>query len=135
MSTWREHDPRFHKLLAFLSRIPAVETNDTSSRGFGSGIDGGMWWVKFSLSIDHPLSWSVVQEMAHVLNYVSVTEPLPTIFKPVSPPPYLSGGPRDFLSWVIEGPVDSFGPDAAAEWLEGRMPKPVEDVSAWPVDE
>jgi len=135
MSTRGEHDPRFHKLLALLSRIPSVETNDTSSRGFGSGIDDGILWVKFSISIDHPISWNVVQEMAHVLNYVSVTERLPTIFKPVSPPPYLNGGPRDFLSWVIEGPVDSFAPDAAAEWLEGRMPNPVEDISAWPVDD
>ena len=131
MPTWDHHDPRFHKLLAFLTRTPAVEINESPSRGIGSGIENGLWWVKFGLSVDHPLAWNVVQEMGHVLNYVSVTERLPTIFKPVSPPPYLNGGPRDFLSWVIECPDGSFTPDNAADWLEGRMPRPVEDESAW----
>jgi hypothetical protein len=39
---------------------------------------------------------AVVQELGHVLNYVSVTEPLPTVFKPVSPPPYMNGDRRSF---------------------------------------
>ena len=125
------HHPRFEKLLGFLQRIPAVEVNDTPSRGFGSGIDSGIWWVKFSIRIDHPLAWHTVQELGHVLNYLSVTEPLPTSFKPVSPPPYLNGGPEDFLSWIIECPDQAMAPGTVAEWLEGRLPRPVEDESAW----
>src|SRR5688500_17345460 len=65
-------------------------------------LDGGGWWVKFSLDISHRLTWNVVQELGHVLNYLSLNERLPTVFKPVSPPPYLNGGPAEFLSWVIE---------------------------------
>lgn len=126
------HHPRFHKLLAFLSRVPAIETNDTPLAGFGSGLDDGVWWVKFSIDINHKLAWHVVQELAHVLNYLSLNEQLPTVFKPVSPPPYLNGGPDDFLSWVIECREDAMKPGTVADWLEGRMPRPVDDLTAWP---
>jgi len=130
-----KHHPKFHKLLAFLSRVPAIQTNDTPSAGFGTGSDGGTWWVKFSIAIDHPLAWATVQEMAHILNYLSISERLPTSFMPVSPPPYLNGGPYDFLSWVIEGRDDAMRPGTVANWLEGRMPNPVEDPASWPSEE
>lgn len=135
MTDWAYHDPRFHKLLDYLSRVPAMQVNDTPSHGIGSGIADGSWWVKFSLTLDHPLAWNVVQEFGHVLNYLSITEPLPTTFKPVSPPPYMNGGPRDFLSWVIECREDAMSPDIVAEWLEGRLPRPVEDEDQWLDDE
>jgi hypothetical protein len=124
------HHPRFHKLLAFLSRVPAIKVNETPSRGFGTGLEDGTWWVKFSIAIDNPLAWSVVQEMAHVLNYLSVSERLPTVFKPVSPPPYLNGGP-ELLFWVIECGEQAMKPDTVADWLEGRLPRPVDDLAAW----
>jgi hypothetical protein len=50
---------------------------------------------------------------------------------PVSPAPYLNGGPRQFLSWVIESKSTSFSASDAAKWLEGRLPQPVEDQSQW----
>ena len=122
--------PKFQKLIDYLARIPAVAANDTPSQGFGSGEGAGGWWVKFSIDIDHELAWEAVQELSHVLNYLSLEERLPTVFKPVSPPPYMNGGPEDFLSWVIEAP-DDMRPGTVAEWLEGRLPKPVEDEAAW----
>jgi hypothetical protein len=125
------HDARFHKLIAYLIRVPSLECNSTPSRGFGSGTANGIWWLKFSIDIHHPLAWSVVQEFGHVLNYLSLEEKLPTTFKPVSPPPYLNGGPADFLSWVIECPIDDMAPDIVAEWLEGRLPRPVDDPDQW----
>lgn len=126
------HHPRFGKLLDWLHLVPAMQVNDTPSRGFGTGLgDSGIWWVKFSLDIDHPLAWQVVQEFGHVLNSLSMSEHLPTVFKPVSPPPYLNGGPRDYLSWVIECPLDSMKPGTIADWLEGRFPRPVDDLSQW----
>jgi hypothetical protein len=125
------HDPRFANLISYLGRIPAVEVNDTPSGGFGSGIANDVWWVKFSINVDHALAWNAVQELGHVLNYISISELLPTTFKPVSPPPYMNGGPREFLSWVIECPDESMSPDKVAEWLEGRLPQPVEDETAW----
>ena len=131
----RTHQARFSELIDYLRRIPAVESNDTPSGGFGSGEDDGVWWVKFSINIDHPLAWHTVQELGHVLNYLSVTEPLPTLFKPVSPPPYMNGGPEDYLSWVIECPSEALPPATVAQWLEGRLPRPVEDESAWSEDE
>src|SRR5215212_1003399 len=126
------HHPRFANLIGFLRRIPAAEVNDTPSGGFGSGGDDSSWWVKFSISVDHPLAWNTVQELGHVLNYLSTSERLPTSFKPVSPPPYMNGGPRDFLSWVIECYESAMSPNKVAEWLEGRLPQPVDVPSAWP---
>jgi hypothetical protein len=125
-----EHHAKFGKLIDFLARIPAVETNDTPSRGLGSGEADGQWWVKFSLDTDHDLAWHAVQELGHVLNYLSLEDRLATSFKPVSPPPYLNGGPEEFLSWIIEAPVNLL-PGTVAETLEARLPKPVEDEAAW----
>ena len=72
-----------------------------------------------------------MQELGHVLNYLSLEERLPTVFKPVSPPPYLNGGPDQFLSWVVEGDGKRFSAADCAEWLEGRLPRPVDDLSQW----
>ncbi|MEM7092327.1 MAG: hypothetical protein AAF567_04935 [Actinomycetota bacterium] len=108
--------------------MPSVDPGIATSAGV-DGIAG--WWVKFSIDIDHGLAWSAVQELAHVLNLASVDERFPTVFKPVSPPPYLNGGPSEFLSWVIECPTTDFRPGTCADVLEGRLPKPVEDVEQW----
>ena len=56
------------------------------------------------------------------------------MFKSVSPPPYLNGGPRAFLSRVIEG-ADGFALATVAEWLEGRVPRPVTDLEQWARDD
>ena len=114
----------FGQLLAFLDRVPGVKSL-SSGRG-----DDGRWWVKLAIDIDHPLAWQVVQELGHVLNYISIDERLPAVFMPVSPPPYANGGPKDFLSWMIEsrtGEGGDFEPNVCAEWLEGRLPRPVDD--------
>lgn len=116
----------FDPLKTFLTRVPAI------SGPIGTGSEqSGMWWVKFSIDIEHELAWRVVQEFGYVLNYVSLDERLPTVFKPVSPPPYLNGGPREFLSWVIECDRSDFAPRECAEWLEGRLPRPVDDLATW----
>jgi hypothetical protein len=117
-------------LLAFLERVPAIQTPIGSGAFEPSG-----WWVKFSIDVLHPLAWRTVQELGHVLNYLSINERLPTVFKPVSPPVYLNGGPAEFLSWVIECRDPAFTPAMAAEWLEGRLPVPAEDIKAWVLDE
>lgn len=101
----------------------------------GSGIEqSGIWWVKFSLDTGHDLVWRVVQELGHVLNYLSLDERLPTVVMPVSPPPYMNGG-VEFLSWVIESKDPDFTPAACAKWLEGRLPRPVDDLDAWRNDD
>lgn len=124
------HHPKFEKLIAFLTRIPAIETNDTPSQGIGSGSSDAGWWVKFTIDVDHDLAWHAVQELGHVLNALSLEEQLASVFKPVSPPPYLNGGPDEFLSWVIEA-SNELPPGTLADLLEGRLPKPVEDEAAW----
>ncbi|MBX3628132.1 MAG: hypothetical protein KF892_24190 [Rhizobacter sp.] len=97
--------------------------------------DDEFWWVKFRIDIDHPLAWRVVQELGHILNYVSIEEPLPSVFKPVSPPVYLNGGPDEYLSWVIEPTHTSFTPKLCQEWLEGRLPRPVNDPTQWEIED
>jgi len=116
----------FNKLTGFLKRIPSI------SQTIGSGLyENGNWWVKFSIDINHNLAWQVVQELGHVVNYLSVSEKLPTSFYPVSAPPYLNGGPEDYLYWVIDSIQPDFTPDILEEWLEGRLPDPVSDLSQW----
>ena len=122
-------DADFQTLVDLLGRIPAIGEG-TIGRGTTTE---GYWWAKFHIDIDHRLAWRVVQELGHILNYVSLDERLPTVFKPVSPPAYLNGGPRQFLSWVIECGDPSFSPSTCAKWLEGRLPRPVDDVAAWAV--
>lgn len=119
-------DRAFTKLLEFLDRVPAVQGP------IGKGADEeGRWWVKFSIDIGHALAWHTVQELGHVLNLLSLEERLPTSFLPVSPPPYMNGGPEEFLSWVIECHDPEFRPGTCAEWLSGRLPNPVEDIEQW----
>jgi len=121
----------FDELEAYLRRIPAIEVSMRGCKMGKGRFDNDNWWVKFSIDIKHPLAWSVVQELGNVLNYLSVNERLPTIFMPVSPPSYLNGGPREFLSWVIESKVPDFAPKTCLEWLEGRLPRPVDDLRQW----
>ena len=92
---------------------------------------------QFTIDLDHSQAWNVVQELGYVLNYLSLNERLPTVFMPVSPPPYMNGPAREFLSWVIESKDPDFTPATCVEWLRGRLPNPVDDLSQWPseVDE
>jgi hypothetical protein len=122
-------DDIFEPLLRFLSKVPSI----TGTIACGVA-DKGDWWAKFTIDITHPLAWNVVQELASVLNYLSLEERLPTVFKPVSPPPYMNGGPQDFLSWVIECASVDFTPTTCTQWLEGRLPSPVDDLSQWEED-
>lgn len=126
-----ESHPKFKKLIDYLARIPAMDLKPTPSRGFAAGDSPTGWWVLFSLDIEHPLAWAAVQELASVLNGLSLTERLPTVFKPSSPPPYLNGGPEDYLSWVIECFDPEMKPGTIADWLEGRLPRPVDDEDQW----
>ena len=116
----------FRRLNEYLQKVPAI--NGEISHGVEND---GRWWVKFHIDIKHDYAWHAVQELAHVLNYISVDERLPTNFHPVSPPPYMNGGPDEYLSWVIESQDPEFTPDLCAEWLDGRLPSPVEDLSQW----
>lgn len=90
----------FNPLESFLRRVPAI----VGPVGTGSN-PTGLWWAKFAIDVEHPLAWRVVQEFGHVLNNVSLSERIPTVFMPVSPPPYMNGGcNRSILveDWGIE---------------------------------
>jgi len=117
-------------LKEYLSKVPGII--GTIGSGFS---DDGRWWMKFTIDLEHPLAWNVVQELGHVLNFMSMQDRLPTVFMPVSPPPYMNGGPREFLSWLIESKDKDFKPGTCAEWLEGRLPRPVDDLSQWKNDD
>ena len=119
----------FESLQSFLLQVPAI------SGTIATGIDEGLWWVKFKINTHHPLAWQVVQEIGHVVNYVSIDERLPTAFYPVSPPPYMNGGPDKFLSWLIENNDPDFTPDLMKTWLEGRLPQPVIDEAQWSTED
>lgn len=119
------NEASFKAVVEFLKKVPSIN----ESIAFGK--EEGNWWIKFRIDLKHKLAWNVVQEFGHILNYLSVEEKLPTNFYPVSPPPYMNGGPIDFLSWVIENTNKDFTPIKLKEWLEGRLPVPVENETEW----
>ncbi|MCW8965350.1 MAG: hypothetical protein OQK82_01485 [Candidatus Pacearchaeota archaeon] len=122
-------DSAINTLTEYLSKIPAIFGEIANGEE-----DDGRWWVKFEIDINHQFAWRAVQELGHVLNYLSIEERLPTNFHPVSPPPYMNGGPEEFLSWVIECNDPDFKPGTCAKWLEGRLPNPVDDLSQWEIE-
>ena len=123
-------DRAFQSLKDYLSKVPGVTGN------IGSGFfDDGRWWMKLAIISEHSLAWSIVQELGHVLTYMSLQDRFPTVFMPVSPLPYLNGGPRECLSWVIESKDKDFKPGTCAKWLEARLPRPVDDLSQWKSDD
>ena len=119
----------FTRLVAFLLRVPGI----LGPIAKGTMPDG-CWWVKLTIDIAHPLAWRVVQELGHVLNYLSPDDRLPTVFMPVSPPPYMNGGPKQLLAWVIEAKTTDFDPSSCAEWLEGRLPRPIDALDSWELE-
>ena len=119
-------DRDFISIESYLTSVPAI------TPPFSHGHDhNGLWWVKFTIDINDSLAWHVVQELGHVLNYLSLNERLPTTFKPVSPPPYMNGGPSEYLSWVIECSNKEVKPGTVSKWLEDRLPQPVSDLTQW----
>ncbi|MFK7984029.1 MAG: hypothetical protein AB8G86_28895 [Saprospiraceae bacterium] len=120
----------FNSVIEYLEKIPSIN----SPIATGSD-EKGFWWIKFQIDISNPYAWNVVQELGCVINYISLNERLPTVFYPVSPAPYLNGGPKEFLSWVIETKDTEFKPENLKEWLEGRLPNPVEDLEQWDIEE
>lgn len=113
-------------LVSFLSRVPATRVISSSP------LSEANWWVKIEIDISSPLAWQVVQELGFVLNYISLQERLPTVFMPVSPPPYLNeGGPDGLLSWVIEAAFPFVDPLSIHAELENRLPNPVDDPEQW----
>ena len=118
-------DP-FQKLEDFITKIPAVKTEIAKGT-----YDNGVWWMKFAIDIQHPLAWKVVQELAHVINYLSISERLSTSFYPVAPPNTIDETPGQALAWIIESTSVDFAPNELAEWLEARMPTPVEEAQVW----
>src|SRR5262245_38942404 len=125
----RVEDAEFAPLTSFLEKVPSI----SGRIGVGAETGATAWWVKFSIDVSDPLAWRAVQELAYVLNYLSLNERLPTVFMPVSPPPYLNGG-VEFLSWVIECCDRSCTPAVVADWLSGRLPRPVDDRENWKID-
>lgn len=120
----------FRSLIEYLGKIPAINSS------IASGSDEeGFWWLKLQIDIENDHAWHVVQELGCVINYLSINERLPTVFYPVSPAPYMNGGPTDFLSWIIETKDIEFKPGALKKWLEGRLPNPVDDLEQWNLDE
>jgi hypothetical protein len=120
----------FSQLSNFLTKVPSID-----SPIYSGVYDDGNWWVKFSIDISNKLAWNVVQELGHLLNYLSLEEKLPTVFYPVSAPPYMNGGPAEFLYWIIESKDPDFSPEAAMEWLEGRLPNPINNSNEWLIED
>jgi hypothetical protein len=112
-----------------LLKIPCIQFVATSKK------DVAFWWLKFGIDINSKIAWTVVQELGHILNYLSANEKLPTIFYPVSPPPYMNGGPEEFLSWIIEPVIPSVDTNSIYAYLDGRLPENYDQEESWLLDD
>jgi hypothetical protein len=45
----------------------------------------------------------------------------------------MNGEAKDFLGWVIQCNHAEFNPDVVCDWLEARLPNPVDDESQWKI--
>ena len=112
-----------------LTKIPCVQFVVTSEKG------AAFWWLKFGIDINSKIAWTVVQELGHILNYLSVDDKLPTNFYPVSPPPYVNGGPEEFLSWIIEPVIPYVDTNNIYDYLNGRLPENYDKEESWLLDD
>ena len=117
-------------LTDFISEVPSVGDNISKEID-----EDGRWLIKFEIDIHHELSWRVVQELSNVVNMLSNDERLPTIFYPVSSSPYINGGPEITLAWIIQCGDSTFDPSELVEWLEERLPNPVDEEDAWDLED
>lgn len=116
------------KIKNLLIKIPCITFISNSKT------DEPFWWLKFSINISSKISWNVVQELGHILNYLSLEEKLPTSFYPVSPPPYMNGGPEEFLNWIIESSIPAVDTNIIYDYLEGRLPEGYDKEENWNID-
>ncbi|MFT0211004.1 hypothetical protein VQ643_00105 [Pseudomonas sp. F1_0610] len=114
-------------LVDFVSKLPGVSiiASEVTRDAY--------WWIKFDIDSSHPLVWRVIQELSFVFNSIALSDPLPTVFKPSSPPPYLNGGPEEFLSWVVESTYNYIDPTWIKEAIENVLPNPIDDITQWDV--
>lgn len=45
----------------------------------------------------------------------------------------MNGEAKQFLAWVIQCNHPNFSPDVVCDWLEARLPKPVDDLEKWKI--
>ena len=110
---------RFFKLTNLITDIPTI-CNPIKTGTH----ENGFWWVKFSIDTSNPLAWNVIQVFAYVINYLSISERLSTVFYPVAQPPFSADSMQECLEWIIESTSQDFLPNELAEWLENRLPDP-----------
>lgn len=114
------HSVDFTDLLEYLSRIPAISPIN-SSIGPASNAERG-WLIKFRIDIAHPEAWATVMDLGYVVNWISVANPLPTRFIPVSAPPDMNGDdPATLLWWIIECWTPEFTPSDIAKAMRTNL--------------
>lgn len=113
------------KLADLIQSLPGVQPHVGRSKA-----DDYLWWIKFSLDRNHPLVWHVIQRLGFVLNYISLESRLDVTFRPVSPPPYLNGGP-EFLGWVIESTKRYVNPETVRKVLRLELPEKISSEKEW----
>jgi hypothetical protein len=111
-------------LARYLHSIPGVTI-------VGGGEDETGWWI--GLNIDHrrKAAWNIVLELAHILNSFALNDPLPTVFRPVAPPPQGDNEDLAHLGWVIGCNNSRFRPEECATILRQWGPGPATEEKAW----
>ena len=59
----------FQSLIAYLEKVPAIDPSLETGTN-----EEGYWWIKFQIDIHNDYAWNVVQELACVVNYLSIND-------------------------------------------------------------
>jgi hypothetical protein len=121
----KEIKHNFNKLNTLLLSIPCVKSVDCYDEM------EDLWSCHIRMDLTHEIVWHLIQGIAFVINDTSITGKLPATFYPTSPPPYLNGGPYNYLHWIIRSESPEFIPDYCCEWFINRFPNNPEFNESW----
>jgi hypothetical protein len=108
------------QLVDFLRQVPSLRNFRRSAVDFRS------WWVSFEIDLSLPLAWKVIRALALNLNNHSANMWLATVFKPIP-----DKRPDQPTCWRIESTDPLLDPAEVVQWLEMKLPTPLNDVDAW----
>ena len=113
----------FLEMIGLLSKAPAISYGDSTAT---IGPDGE-WSITFSIDIDHPVGWRVVQKFADLLN-----DPIESGgIAMFHPSPRDEFCPDGRMRWVIGGHTSRIAPKEFALMLYSGLPHPLHDVRVW----
>jgi hypothetical protein len=111
-----------NEVIDFFKKIPALDSPVLISE------EEKYWSIDFTIDLDHEIVWNVIQYFGYICNCGGKQG---LLFLPMSPPPYLNGGPYTHMSWSILCKNLDFSLADFLQILEEYLPVPLDDFEQW----